>query len=261
MKKITAILSTLLICITAYNQTELTNKYDITAEKIAVDNLGYIYTVNATQLCKFDKDFNKIGQYDDKSHGEISSVDCSDPFRILIFYKDFNKIVFLDNYLAELRDAVLLDDLMIYSTDAVCSSTQGSFRVFDNQNSAVNSYNKDLNIIQTGVNLYSVSGDQTAIKIKESNNFVYVLFNSGEIVILDKFSNFVKKPEWQNVKSFDCIDDKLFVLIDSEIFFSNENYELVRFYSHESDQIIDFAISINNLFVLTEKSLITFKIL
>ena len=261
MKIFNLILAIVFICNILHAQTERLNEYDIEAEKIRVDNLGYLYTTKGTLLSKYDQNLNKISQYDFKANGEITDIDASDPFRLLVFYKNFNRIVFLDNYLAELRDPILLDDLFIYSTNAVCTSTQGSFRVYDNQNSSVNSYNKDLNVIQTGTNLYSLSGNQTAIKIKESNNFVYVLFNSGEIVILDKFANFVKKTDWQDIKTFDCIDDKLYLLINSEIYLAHENYELINISDFEIDNIIDFAITVNRFYILTEKSLITFKIL
>jgi hypothetical protein len=261
MKHLFLILYVVTICNFLYSQTEIIKEYNVDAEKIRVDNLGYVYLVKGTLLSRFDSELIKIAQYDYKLNGEITSVDASDPFRILVFYEDFNRIVFLDNYLTELRDPIYLDDLLIYSTNAVCSSNQGSFRVYDNQNSSVISFNKDLNITQTGTNLYSISGNQNVIKIKESNNFVYVLLKSGEIVILDKFANFVKKPDWKNIKTFDCINDKLYLLIDSEIYFSNENYELIKISDLKVANIADFAISVNRLFILTEKSLITFKIL
>lgn len=261
MKIFILILTILITSNVVHAQIERLNEYDIESEKIRVDNLGYLYTAKGTLLSKFDKDINKISQYDLKSNGEITDLDASNPFRLLVFYKDFNRIIFLDNYLAELRDPILLDDLFIYSTNAVCSSTQGSFRVFDNQNSSVNSYDKDLNLIQTGTNMFSLSENHSVIKIKESNNSVYVLFNSGEIVILDKFANFVNKPNWQDIKTFDCIDDKLYLLINSEIYLADENYELTKISNFKIDNIIDFAITVNRLFILTEKSLITFKIL
>lgn len=244
-----------------YSQTEIIKEYNVYAEKIRVDNLGYVYLVKGTQISRFDSDLIKIAQYDYKLNGEITTVDVSDPFRVLVFYEDFNRIIFLDNNLTELRDPIFLDDLLIYSTNAVCSSNQGGFRVYDNQNSSVISFNKDLNITQTGTNLYSISENQNVIKIKESNNFVYVLLNSGKLVILDKFANFVKKPDWKNIKTFDCINDKLYLLINSEIYFSDENYELIKFSDLEVANIVDFAISVNRLYILTEKSLITFKIL
>ncbi|MDD3740017.1 MAG: hypothetical protein PHH30_02140, partial [Bacteroidales bacterium] len=161
MKRFTLILIVSLIYNILYSQTEIIKEYNVDAEKVRVDNLGYIYLVKGTQLSRYDSDLIKLAQYDYKLNGEITSVDVSDPFRLLVFYKDFNRIVFLDNYLAELRDPIYLDDILIYSTDAVCSSNQGGFRVFDNQNSSVVSFNKDLNITQTGTNLYSISENQS----------------------------------------------------------------------------------------------------
>ncbi|HNQ67904.1 MAG TPA: hypothetical protein PKN32_05980 [Bacteroidales bacterium] len=261
MKQLYLILFATIFCNIVFSQTEIIEEFNVEADKVRVDNLGYIYLVIGTQLSRFDSDLIKIAQYDYKLNGEITNVDVSDPFRLLIFYKDFNRLIFLDNSLTELRDPIYMDDLLIYSTNAVCSSNQGSFRVFDNQNSSVISFNKDLDITQKGTNLYSILGNQNVIKIKESNNFVYALSSSGEIIILDKFANFVKKPDWKNIKTFDCINDKLYLLIDSEIYYADENYEIIKIQDLTLANILDFAISVNKLYVLTEKSLITFKIL
>jgi len=261
MKQFYVILFATIFCNIVFSQTEIIEEYSVDAEKVRIDNLGYIYLVKGTLLSRYDMNLNRISQYDNKSNGNITDIDVSDPFRLLVFYKDFNRIIFLDNNLTELRDPIFLDDLLIFSTDALCSSNQGSFRVFDNQNSSVITYNKDLNVTQTGTSLYTISVNQNVIKIKESNNFIYVLFNSGEVVILDKFANFVKKPDWKNIKTFDCINDKLYLLIDSEIYFSDGNSDLVKISDLDNGYIIDFAISVNKLYILTEKSLITFKIL
>jgi hypothetical protein len=244
-----------------YSQAEKISEYNVVSNMFRVDNLGYFYFVSGSALTKTDSDFNIIASYDSKNNGEISDIDATDPFRLLIFYKDFNKLVFLDNELAELRDPVMLDDLQVFSVDAVCSSTQGSFRLFDGQKSTIVSYDKDLNLIQTGVNLYSCVKSQNAYKIRESNNYVFAQFGTDYIVTLDKFGNFYKKAEFENIESFDFVNDNLYLLINSHVYKCNPDDSLSEIVLPIQDKLIGFAMKNEFLFVLSQKSLITFKIL
>ncbi|MCK7537529.1 MAG: hypothetical protein MZV63_44530 [Marinilabiliales bacterium] len=61
----------------------------------------------------------------------IHSVDVSDPFRILIFYKGFNRIVFLDNKLSELLSNIQLNDLGYFHVVAAAASVRGGFWIYD----------------------------------------------------------------------------------------------------------------------------------
>jgi hypothetical protein len=248
-------------CLIAEAQYEKISEFPVNASSFAVDNLGNFYFVTGNSLTKTDSEFNIISVYDNKSNGDISDIDISNPFRIQLFYRDFNTLIFIDNTLAELRAPIMLDDLQIYSADAVCSSAQGSFRIYDNQNSAVVSFDKDLKIIQTGVNLYSVSDSKKLLKLRETNNYVFVLFESGRMIILDKFGNFYKDPNWQNVESFDYINDELFVLSQNVIYKVDSEWQLAENMKLSDLKILQFEITPSFLFILTEKSLITFKIL
>ncbi len=242
-------------------QSSKISEFNIEATKFSVDNLGYFYFVNGSSLIKTDGNFDTIARYSDKTHGEISEIDVSNPFRILVFYKDFNLIVFLDNQLATLRDPVQLDDLGFYSVDAVCTSATGSFRLYDNQSSSVITIGKDLDIIQTGTNLYSIAGDYNAVKMRESANFVFVQLASGYIIRLDKFSNFSNNRFCGDGICFDCFNDDLYIINESSVYGLDDQNNITFYYNFEPLKIRDFKIRADKLFILSEKSLITFKIL
>ncbi len=255
----------LLFCSFFFNQSTAQSgkfsEFEVKANNFAVDNLGYFYFIDGASLTKTDKDFQTISQYSDKTYGEITDIDVSDPFRILIFFKDFNVIVFLDNQLASLRDPISLDDLGFYSVDAVCSSAAGSFRLYDNQTSSVITIGKDLNVIQTGTSLYSISGDYKAVKIRESNNFVFVLFSSGYIIRLDKFSNFANNYFCGEGILFDSFNDDLYIINENAVFGLDDKNNKILYFNFEPMKILDFKMRAEKLFILSEKSLITFKIL
>jgi hypothetical protein len=67
----------------------------------SVDNLGNIYLLTAdNQLKKLSSAgdslavFNAVSQY-----GSVSSIDVTNPLKILVYYRDFTTIIELDRYL------------------------------------------------------------------------------------------------------------------------------------------------------------------
>jgi hypothetical protein len=64
---------------------------------------------------------------DNKNLGDISFVDASNMLRILVFYKDFLQVVFLDNTLSANGETVSFDKIGFQQAQLVCSSHIGNF--------------------------------------------------------------------------------------------------------------------------------------
>jgi hypothetical protein len=68
---------------------------------VGVDSYGNYYFINNNILFKQGSDGTlKFGDY---QLGKISSVDIINPLKILVFYRDLNTVVFLDNKLNEIE--------------------------------------------------------------------------------------------------------------------------------------------------------------
>ena len=77
--------------------TEITKTTDF----ITTDKLGNLYTVAGDEISKYDQNGKFLQKNSIKSLGKITSLDVTNPLKILVFYKDYNKIVFIDNMLAQ----------------------------------------------------------------------------------------------------------------------------------------------------------------
>lgn len=66
---------------------------------------NYYYTLGATF---YKKTKSKIYSYANTQLGNISSIDITNPLKIVLFYRDFNTIVLLDNRLSELSNSINL---------------------------------------------------------------------------------------------------------------------------------------------------------
>ncbi len=64
---------------------------------------NYYYTIGSIL---YKKTPTKTYSYNNIKFGEITSVDLSNPLKIVLFYRDFNVMVLLDNRLNELSDSI-----------------------------------------------------------------------------------------------------------------------------------------------------------
>src|ERR1700757_1056337 len=66
-----------------------------------VDNLGDVYLVTANdQLKKFKANGDSIGVFNDvKKFGTLTSIDATNPLKVLLYYEDFATVVTLDRFL------------------------------------------------------------------------------------------------------------------------------------------------------------------
>ena len=252
----------ILISIFSFGQIKEIERLNVMAENYYIDKIGNYYFKIGNSITKTNQQLDTIAIYDKKSFGKISYIDVSNPFVNLVFYKEINQLIFLDNYLSPLRTPVLLDDLELYNVDVVCCSEQGGFWVFDAQNSRVCLINNNLQKIQEGSNLYRFVAKSNVKFICESNNYILLLFDNSQIIILDKFGNYYKNI---NIDSID--NSKLLTNLNDNLYYLNNDKLIIHnIKTNEEKQITvpdynyrDFKIFGNNLYFLTEKELIICK--
>ena len=181
----------------AFSQTELS--YTLVAEIaeksdfIATDNMGFIYLYDATNIKKYNEKGNLLFTYSALSMGRISSVDVSNPFKIMVFSKDFARLLFLDNKLVSGQSAYILSDLNTMPA-CVCMSYDNGFWVYDESVKQLFRYDAQYNLQNTSSLISNlVEKDAEPISIKESNNH-FLLMNDKEngILVFDRFGTFLK---------------------------------------------------------------------
>ena len=128
----------------AQTEFQFLGKLDTDCDRFSVDPLGNIYIICGQNIRKFDINLAKIGDYTNAFLGNISFADVSDPLRILIYYRELNQVVWLNNFLQELRSPVMLDDIGIDQAVLLCSSNLGGFWVFNQLNNQLQYFDKNL---------------------------------------------------------------------------------------------------------------------
>ena len=154
MKKLFIILIACLFSIAAEAQQEsilhvsLVNKINGEIKDFTTDNLGNIYLLNATgQIKKVSESGDSIAVYNNvKRYGTVSSIDATNPLKILVFYKDFSTIVVLDRLLS-VRVVIDLRKQNILQVTAVTTSYDNNIWLYDELDNKLKKIDDNGNVV------------------------------------------------------------------------------------------------------------------
>lgn len=237
--------------------------YNYKADFFSTDGLRNLYIVQNSQLVKINTDNNKKLVYSNSSLGEISIIDPSDPFRILVFYKDFNKIVFLDKNLTEITSPVILDDTEYYNVLSVCQSINGGFWVLDQNSGQLLYFNKSLNILKKSSvipEIYDQNTEGIQAFILEKNDYIYVGIENAGILQFDNYGVYIKSFPIANSVEFQVVDNVIIYYKEDKL-----NYYNTKNYTEESiklpvENTVRSAIEGSRLFIQTEKKILVYNL-
>ncbi len=178
-----AICFILLVCIFPENvhaqndsSFRLINAIQYPIESFTVNNIGELYIINTSnQLKKLDDKGDSAGVFNMVTKfGKLSYVEAQNPWRIILFYKNFSIIVLLDKYLNFLTD-INLRKQNIFSVKAVTGSYDNNIWLYDEQENKLKKIDDAGKILMETVDFRRLLDPvPSPIQIKESDGFVYL---------------------------------------------------------------------------------------
>lgn len=175
----------------------LLNSEELAADRfVGVDALENIYYIKENVF--FKKNGKKIYNYQHVNLGNLSSADVHNPFKIILFYQDFNSVVVLDNNLNEHISAISLfglnyhlvsfaaeNNLWLYSRD------NNVFQLFDFQKKEILFNAQPLGFFQPNF---------IAQGIKSDNRNLWLTGNSG-ILTFNQYGSFLEFTELEGAEN------------------------------------------------------------
>ena len=196
---------------------------------LEVDNLGNIYILNVdNRLTKHDKDGKLLFEHYDKQLGIVDAIDVSNPLQILVYYKDYGHIKYLDNTLAPIQTFDLNSD-KYFGIETVCQSNDNHIWVVDPTIQRIIKLDKNLNSVYETNNFGDLglqNGD--ILKMRENGNYLVSLHKTNGFLIFDNFGQFIKK-----IPSYSAIDFQF----DGKALI----YKTVTSYRYQKIKFPDFA--------------------
>jgi len=259
--RITAwIISLIVIFSFSGEEFQLINNIPFTNVQMTTDRFGNAYVYSENQLLQFDSLGRPAANYAERHSGFLTSVDASNPLKILLFYRDFAKIQLLNKQLA-VASTIELRNIDIMQPLVVCQSSLDGYWIFDQRDFSLKKIDVNLRVLFQSNDMNQTLGyPLEPVSMIESNDYVYMNNPATGILVFDKYASYYKTIPILSVSSFQVIDkDLLYVknnklyrynfstLTDSEVIIPQHDFIThARFEQHE-------------LYLLTTTSLIFYS--
>jgi hypothetical protein len=189
--------------------------YDIKGniKEAKVDQLGNIYLLKEyNNIVKYNPDLIFQYEYADNTLGEVTTIDVSDPLKILIYKKDYGLLIILDNTLAELN-RINLYELDYQSVSAVGTALDRNIWIYDDINYQLLKINdqgrtliNSISLVDQGLQNIQPSHIQEKsgkLILQDYQNGIFLFDNLGQYIQTFPFSTY--KPlqfDGQNIIYF-----------------------------------------------------------
>ncbi len=195
--------------------------YDLTikAQSFEVDKLGRVFVVdNKNQVHLYGPDFQKLYTYNSNRLGQISSIDVSNPQKVLLYYNSFDVIVLLDAYLA-VTNTIDLKQFDFTNIPVVCLSNDNNIWFYNPSTFKLHKIDDQGNEMTTSFSLVDQNlGHVEPIQILESDNKVFMNDPNVGILVFDNLGQFVRLLPVQDIKDF-YLDSKTLLFKRNDQFY------------------------------------------
>lgn len=226
---------------------QISGKYS----RMDVDKLGNIYLVDSkNKIHKYDPNFKLLFSNSYNTLGRISHIDVSNPQKIIVYFSDFQNLLFLDNTLSEIK-ILNLEPLGYWNIQAVAPSVDNFVWIYDPVNFRLVKINESGKVLLNSNELYSggITGDDVPV-IMARDDRIY-LYTESQFMIFNIFGELIKTVDLENEglqflqskvifkqgKELKVRDLKTEFLVDSdEMIYRIEN-DVIKFYLDKKNQL------------------------
>ncbi|MDB4534324.1 hypothetical protein N9242_05570 [Vicingaceae bacterium] len=251
MKKILYIL---VICF-AGNISAQIKTVDFKGDVLATDQLGYYYEVGETDIKKYTGTGDLDCSYSNNVLGVIANVDVSNPQKILVYFRDFTKILILDNTLSPTSDVIDLTDLELDETTLVCRSYNNGTWYYDPVRFELIRKDQELITTNTSGNISNLLNKNIQANfLVENNNRVYLNDETLGILVFDNYGTYLKTLPIQGLRSFQVKEKQIvYSNKDSQVetydFFTLEK---TKFKPHIYNSVLQVRTENNRIFIVNK---------
>lgn len=208
---------------------------------VALDEFRNVYIYDDTSLLIYNKEGVNHFSYSNLRKGEITSVDVTNPLRIVVYYGENNEVIFLDNTLSEQNQGLSFNDLSLYDVSLVSSSFQNHLWLYRSAEQKLVRINRNGEVVNETASLALwIEGDVGEfILLKESGNFLYLVSSEGEVMVFDQYGTFRKKILISEASKVHFSESKILYLNEKDVYaIDAEVYtEPVLIYSFDDELI------------------------
>jgi hypothetical protein len=170
-----------------------------------VDNLDNIYLISSTnQVKKLNANGDSVAVFNDvKKFGQATTIDVSNPLKVLLYYRDFATIVVLDHFLT-VRNTIDLRKQHILQVGSIGQSYDNKIWVYDEVENKLKKIDDDGTLLSETTDFRQLF-DPAPLpqKIFDEDQFVYLYDSSLAVYAFDYYGALKNKiliSHWDNFK-------------------------------------------------------------
>jgi len=200
---------------------------------LEVDKLGDYYTINNIGSIKKYQDAKLIYTYSNRSLGKLAMIDVSNPHKIILFYREQQVILLLDNSLSEIGRIELDNSSNIV---AVGAASDGYLWVFDSFLLRLKKINSAGEYIEESFPSNTIiPEDIIDSKIIDRGNYVVIADKYKGILLYNNLGYYEKTLLIENPIKPSIIEGKLYYFNKK-----NNSYSNYDFYLKETTEVFNF---------------------
>lgn len=241
----------LLISILSFLQLgQITFDVDLDFNRIYSDNLNRTYLTKGSELSVYDEGGKRLYTYNELSLGEIEFVDVNRSLKPLLFFKEVQAIVLLDNTLSKQAETIYPGKSGYSNVDLVCHSGENFYWFFERDNYEFIRVNRQMQAISKSGNLVLLLGRTIEPDyMMEKDNLLYVKDPKKGIYVFDIYANWVKTIPLNVEGKFEVYKNSIYYHKEGIIYkYDQENF-LEKPLEINVKSIEDFSIELNRIFI------------
>ena len=252
MKKLTTISSLIigLYLVTFSCKTiKSTPKTDNSVSFLSQDKLRNIYQISDMKITKYSTILDTIVTNSIFSSGAISSLDTRNPLQLMLFYKQQQEIVLLDNTLSETNKIALVFFEWI---DLACMSNRdNAFWLYSKTTQSLiktNNQGKEISRFKNIAQLVKKDIDPTGLI--EHQNTVYLFDSKHGFLKFDLYGNYIGAIKFEKAENYKVRGNKIYFKEGNYVFSHNLMDFTTKWECASVDDFEDYEICKNKIVLL-----------
>ncbi|MBS1737840.1 MAG: hypothetical protein JSS98_14740 [Bacteroidetes bacterium] len=187
-----------------------TLSYPVTS--FAVDNIGELYLITpGNQLKKISENGDSIGVFNQVTkYGKLTDVQVQNPWKALLFYRDFATIVMLDKYL-NVTGSINLRNKNIFKVNAITTSYDNNTWLYDEQDNKIKKLDDAGNVLMESTDFRRLFDEAISPQnLVDDNGLLYLYDPERGLFIFDYYGSFKRKIAELHWDDFTIIEKKIY---------------------------------------------------
>ncbi|CAN5209747.1 hypothetical protein BH09BAC1_BH09BAC1_20620 [soil metagenome] len=244
------------------NDYKLLYRQPVKGTVLTSDKFGSAYVITTKkELIKFDPIYNRFVSYSLVKFGQPTHIDASNPLKVMLFFNDYDIIVFLDNTLSE-KAVIRLQNRGPIQVDVTCLALDNNIWIYDELVYKLRKIDEQSNIIRESDDLSLLFNASISPNfLLEADNRLFVNVPDRGVQVFDLFGAFSQTIPLKGLDNFQVFMGQMVYFQNGKLY----SYNLQTFDTRPiplpevAGTILDIHIQNERLLVLTENELLVYS--